>query len=100
MSRYVLSNEALTELDEIWLYIARDDVDAADRWIARLLDSCEMLARNPNVGHPREEIADRSVLLWPVGKYLIAFRPHPDHIEIIALTEGSRDIPTYLRKRS
>ena len=54
MSVYVLSSEALAELDEIWGYIARDDIEAADRWIAKLLDACELLARNPLAGHTRE----------------------------------------------
>lgn len=45
------------------------------------------------------EIANRSALFWPVGKYIIVYRPLRDHIEILAVTQGSRDIPTYLRKR-
>lgn len=65
MSRYVLSNEALIELDEIWDYIARDDIEAAGRWIGKLLDACEMLAENPRAGHSRPEIADRSAMPGP-----------------------------------
>jgi plasmid stabilization system protein ParE len=100
MSRYVLSGEALVDLDHIWAYIARDDIEAADRWIERLLDACEILARNPRIGHPHEDITDSSVLLWPVGAYLVIYRILPDHIEIVAVTQGSRDLPAYLRRRS
>lgn len=99
MSRFVLSNEALIELDDIWEYIARDNIEAASRWIGKLLDACEMLAENPHAGHSMPEIANRSALFWPVGKYIIVYRPLRDHIEILAVTQGSRDIPTYLRKR-
>jgi plasmid stabilization system protein ParE len=34
MNRYVLSVAAELDLDEIWEYIAQDNLDAADRWIA------------------------------------------------------------------
>jgi len=33
MNEYVLSTGAELDLDEIWEYIAHDDIDAADRWI-------------------------------------------------------------------
>ena len=32
MSGYVLSADADLDLDEIWEYIAADNLDAADRW--------------------------------------------------------------------
>ncbi|MFP5236491.1 MAG: type II toxin-antitoxin system RelE/ParE family toxin [Acidobacteriota bacterium] len=100
MSSYVLSNEALRELDGIWEYIARDDIEAANRWIAKLLDACEMLAQNPGVGHVRKEVADRSIQFWAVGKYLIVYRLFDEHIEIVAFTQGARDIPSFLRRHS
>ncbi len=39
MSGYVLSAEAEFDLDEIWEYIAIDNLDAADRWIGKLFDA-------------------------------------------------------------
>lgn len=100
MSRYFLSSEALAELDDIWEYIARDDIEAASRWIARLLDACEMLARNPLAGHTRKDLTERSLRFWSVGEYLILYRILEDAIEIVAVTQGARDIPSYLRRRS
>lgn len=100
MSGYVLSGEALGELDDIWVYIAQDDIDAADGWIAKLLDACDLLARNPLAGHTRKDLTEDSVLFWPVGKYLIICRILEGSIEIVAVTQGARDIPAYLRRRS
>jgi toxin ParE1/3/4 len=100
MNRYVLSHDALLELDEIWNYIAQNNIDAADRWIAKLLDACETVARHPRMGHTREELTDKAVLFWPVDNYLIIYRIRPDHIEVMAITRGSRDIPSYLRGRA
>ena len=33
MTGYVFGKDADLDLDEIWEYIASDDVDAADRWV-------------------------------------------------------------------
>ncbi len=33
MNRYVLSVAAELDLDQIWEFIAQDNIDAADRWI-------------------------------------------------------------------
>jgi plasmid stabilization system protein ParE len=48
VSGYVLSADADLDLDEIWDYIAADNIDAADR-------------------HQREGVTHYGVLLWPVG---------------------------------
>jgi plasmid stabilization system protein ParE len=99
MSGYVLGSAAELDLDEIWEYIAHDSVDAADRWIARLFDAFEKLARNPGMGHKREDLTAYPVLFWPVGAYLILYRVQEEFIEIVAVTQGARDIPSFLRQR-
>jgi plasmid stabilization system protein ParE len=80
--------------------IAQDDVEAADRWDAKLRDAFGMLARNPHAGHPRKDLTDHPVLFWPVGKYLIVYRIQADGALILAVTQGARDIPIYLRRRT
>lgn len=99
MKEYVLSVQAELDLDEIWSYIAQDKIDAADRWIARLFDAFDALARTPRMGHTRKDLTDYPVLFWPVGAYLILYRVQPKRIEIVAVTQGSRDIPSFLRCR-
>lgn len=99
MNRYVLSGNALLDLDEIWSYIAQDSIEAAERWIARLLEACETLARNPHMGHARRDITDQAILFWPVGAYLIIYRALSHHVEIVAVTQGARDIPSFLNNR-
>ena len=48
---YALSSYALDDLVEIWNYIRDDDVTAADRVEAELLETFESLARMPGQGH-------------------------------------------------
>jgi antitoxin ParD1/3/4/toxin ParE1/3/4 len=100
MANHVVNPEADEDLQDIWEYIAKDSIDAADRWDAKLREAFHLLGRNPGVGHVRRDLTDEAVLFWPVGKYLIIYRPHVKGAEILAVTEGSRDIPSYLRKRS
>jgi plasmid stabilization system protein ParE len=50
MKEYILSTSAELDLNEIWEYIARDSIDAADRWIGKLFDAFDALAQNPGMG--------------------------------------------------
>jgi plasmid stabilization system protein ParE len=67
MTGYVLSVAADLDLDEIWEYIAADNIGAADRWIEKLFDASEALARTPGsrhaglAGHPRLPAAPSAV---------------------------------------
>ncbi|MGD0871162.1 MAG: type II toxin-antitoxin system RelE/ParE family toxin [Bryobacteraceae bacterium] len=96
---YVLSVDADLDLEEIWEYIAADNIDAADRWIVKLFDAFEALGSAPGMGHRREDLTGLPVLFWPVGSYVIIYRAEYRPIEIVAVTQGSRDIPAFLRRR-
>lgn len=100
MRKYVLGAAAELDLDAIWEYIAEDSVDAADRWIGKLFDAFEALAQAPGMGHKREDLTSYPVLFWPVGAYLILYRVRSEWIEIVAVTQGARDIPAFLRGRA
>ena len=100
MKEYVLSCGAEFDLDEIWEYIAQDNIEAADRWIGKLFDAFELLNRNPGAGHKRPDLTDYPVLFWPVGAYLILYRVKSERVEIIAVTQGARDVPRFLRQRN
>lgn len=100
MKDYVLGAAAAADLDAIWEYIAQDDVDAADRWIAKLFDAFDALARTPGMGHKREDLTSYPVLFWPAGAYLVIYRRKSGFIEIVAVTQGARDIPSFLRQRA
>ena len=100
MSECVLSTSAEMDLDEIWEYIALDNIRAADRWVAKLFEAFEALAQNPGMGHKREDLTAHPILFWPVGAYLILYRVRKKRVEIVAVTQGARDIPSLLRRYS
>ena len=92
MSRYRLSKQSRSDLDDIWLYIASDSVTAADRLIDEFAGKFQMLAKQPGMGRTREELAE-SLRSFPVGNYVIFYRPTQDGIEIVRILSGFRDIP-------
>jgi len=99
VSSYGLGVDTEADLDAIWEYIARDNIDAADRWIAKLFDAFEALGQNPGIGHTRVDLTHYPVRFWPLGAYAIIYRDEHRPIEIVAVTQGSRDIPVFLRQR-
>jgi plasmid stabilization system protein ParE len=100
MKEYVLGKGAELDLNEIWEYIAQDNLDAADRWIEKLFEAFESLARNPGLGHKREDLTAYPILFWPVGAYLVLYRIQLEFIEIVGVTQGARDIPSFLGQRT
>lgn len=99
MKRYVLGDGAEQDLNEIWEYIANDDISAADQWIEKLFNAFDGLAKNPGIGHKRDDLTALPILFWPVGAYLILYRDKKEVIEIFAITQGARDIPAFLHQR-
>ena len=92
MKGYDLSPEAVDDLQEIWVYIARNHVAAADKLEADIYKACEMLAENPHLGHKRPELTDEPVLFWPVRRqYLVIYQQETQPLKIVRILHGARD---------
>ena len=95
MSRYRFTPQAADDLFEIWSYIARDSLPAANRVEAAVYDACAFLAEGPLRGKTREEITRLPLRFWTVQafpNYIIVYDPHSDPLQIIRILHGSRDI--------
>jgi plasmid stabilization system protein ParE len=64
-----------------------------------LFDAFEALGQTPGMVHRRDDLTSYPVLFWPVGAYRIIYRAERRPIEIVAVTQGSRDIPAFLSRR-
>lgn len=93
MNRYRLSDLARHDLETIWTFIATDSARAADRLVRQFLQRFRTLADNPDVGRPRYELAP-SLRSYPVGKYVVFYRPFAHGIEIVRVLSGFRDVPS------
>ena len=81
--------QAEQDLIGIWAYIARDNPTAADRLLDILDRKSQALARNPQIGMARDDVAG-GVRHFPVGKYLILYRDLGDAIEVVRYVHGMR----------
>jgi antitoxin ParD1/3/4/toxin ParE1/3/4 len=76
MSGYAFHPEAFADLDEIWEFIAQDDIDAADLVLADIHDTLGALTAFPNIGHRRPDLTTRPLRFHVVRReYLIAYAP-------------------------
>jgi toxin ParE1/3/4 len=91
MPKVIRSPEAAEDLLEIWQYIADDNEAAADKFLNEISTTSKMLARNPKAGRERPELAPR-MRSFPVGRYVLFYRPIDDGVEIVRVLHGSRDI--------
>jgi toxin ParE1/3/4 len=92
MNQYRVSDAARSDLDEIWSYIAQDNMDAADRFIRAIVSRFPRLAAMPHLGREREELAAR-LRSFPVGNYVIFYRPMENAVEMVRVLHGARDFP-------
>lgn len=93
-----LSSAAECDMNAIWEYIADDSLEAADRWIGKLREGFQLLTKTPGAGRLRRDLTELPVRFWPVGDYLVIYRVKPSQIEIVAVTQGARDLPAFLHR--
>lgn len=92
MKAYEFSPEARDDLQEIWVYIAGDNLAAADALEADIYRACELLAKSPHLGHRRTDLTDEPVLFWPVrGMYLVIYLRETQPLKIVRILHGARD---------
>lgn len=56
---FILTPRASQDVNEIWAYIADDNIEAADRVLDAIESAMVKLAKNPGIGHWREELTDK-----------------------------------------
>lgn len=91
MDSYSLSKEARQDIDDILIYIAADQVDAAVLSNDRLDELFWMLADNPRAGRERPELSE-GLRCFPLGSYLIFYRLWAGRVTIARVLHSARDL--------
>ena len=91
MPRIIRTPAAEADLWEIVVYIARDNEDAAFHIVDRINERFEMLSQFPNAGPARPELLPE-LRSFPVGNYLILYKPIDDGIEVMRVVHGARNL--------
>ena len=102
MSSFVLHPEALADLEEIWEFIAAENLDAADRVLEEIYVAIRALVPFPNQGHYRADLTGQPLRFVTVRDFLIAFAPEEKPLLVDAVVHGRRNprvIAALLRER-
>ena len=92
MSDYAFHPEAFTDLDQIWEFIAERNIDAADRVIADIHATLDILVASPHIGHRRPDLTSRPVRFHTVrDDYLIVYAPDERPLWVVAVIHGRRN---------
>src|SRR5687768_8697001 len=83
---------------QIWLYVAQRDRAAADGLIRTFDEKVRFLSDNPRAGPLRPELRPR-LRSFPVGAYIIFYRPIRGGVEITRVVHGSRNLRALFRRR-
>ena len=97
-ARLVWSNQARTDLLEIYAMIGLEQPAAAERYFDRIEDKASLRRSQPRMGVRRSDIRP-SMRMLIESPYLILYRTDPDTddgtvraVEIIRIIDGRRDL--------
>jgi toxin ParE1/3/4 len=83
----------------IWDYVAEHgSPEIADTLLRAFDDRVQFLSDFPGAGQARPELRAR-LRSFPVGPYLIFYRPSRGGIELVRVLHGARDIEAIFRRR-
>ena len=96
MAAIIITPAAEDDLVNIWLYIARDKPDAADRVYQAAESTFHALAATPRMGtlYQSKRAQLKNVRFFPVSKfqsYVIYYRERSEGIEIVRVLHAHMD---------
>jgi toxin ParE1/3/4 len=91
MPRVVRTSTSEADMIEIACYIARDNMIAAERWLDTIDEKLELIATAPNIGRLRSHLL-AGLRTFPVGQYIIFYRPIENGIEVLRVLHGARKL--------
>ncbi len=98
MAQRVYLNGARRDLRGILEYIAKQSRNAARarEFVCQLQDQCRLIAENPQIGRERSELR-LSIRSLATRGYAIFYEEREDHIAIVNVLHGHRDIEACFR---
>ena len=88
---YDLAHVARIDLKRVHAFIADDNALAARRMLTRFRLRFEMLARQPGIGEPRDEL-QFGLRSFPLDSYMIYYTVADDFVTIVRVLHGSREV--------
>ncbi len=88
---YVFSPRAEQDLRDIWRWVAAQNKPAADALLSAFFERLELAAQYPRMGVRRPDLGELACILV-VGDYVIIYEPHDEHLLVVAIIHGARDL--------
>lgn len=93
---YVLSNEANSDLEEIWFYTVENwSKEQADRYFNLIIDEINYICTHTATGKPMDHVKE-GYRASKVKSHLIFYRALSDKVEIIRILHERMDIENRL----
>ena len=99
---YVIKARVRLDLKKRWRYIARDNVDAADRLLKAAEQTFEFIAAHPELGSQRSfrKLAGvRSRAIEGFSPYLVFYQQRSEQVVFLRVLHGMRDLPRFFLSR-
>jgi len=78
---------------EAWLFIAEENIAAADGLIEAIHQEAQTLSFQPLMGRLRSELAE-GVRSWPTStRYILFYVPAEDGVTVLRVLHHARDVP-------
>ena len=99
MPKYFLTNKAIEDLSTIWDYSYEVwSENQADKYYVELLNDCNELANNPNLGRNYEDIRN-DVYGYKAGQHIIFYRKiNESEIEITRFLHSRMDLKIKIKE--
>jgi len=88
------STRAEADLEAIGDYIARDNPEAAERWVTKILEQARRAADAPLAGRVVPEFRQNTLREFLLRSYRIVYRIHEEEVQVITVFEGHRRFPS------
>jgi toxin ParE1/3/4 len=100
MPRIVRAPLAKQDLKQIGRFIARESGsrDVALRLLESIDNRIRIYAAQPELGEARPDL-DPVVRCFPIGNYVVFYRPTAGGIEVLRVLHGNRDLPAVWRNQ-
>jgi|GraSoi2013_100cm_1033763.scaffolds.fasta_scaffold00122_11 plasmid stabilization system protein ParE len=91
MTGFVLHPEAYRDIEEIWEYVAVDNLSAADSIVEEIYEMIQRLVPFPGQGHARQDLTSRPLRFQILRDYVIVYAPAEQPLLVIGVIHGRRN---------
>lgn len=99
MAKYIFTNKAVQDLDDIWNYTIRTwSEKQADEYFITLIDFCSTIALKPNIGKTYSEVT-KELFGSKVNQHIIFYRVISSNlIEIVRILHERMDLKNRIKE--